>query len=238
LHVPERASEAGPERAWADATPAVETRQNERIRDIMLDGPLVFVDIDTQRDFLLPTGALFVRGSAEIMLNLERLTRFARRHEIPVLATACSHTPDDPELTIFPPHCMAGSEGQKRVAETEFPDSVILEVNERLAGDIPRHLTLLKRELDVFSRPDADALIARYDQTRPTFVVYGVATDYCVGKAVDGLVGRQCRVAVVADAVRGIDAAAEASTLTTFVQRGATLTITERVTRLFVHRGA
>jgi nicotinamidase/pyrazinamidase len=204
----------------------------------MLDGPLVFVDIDTQRDFLLPTGALYIRGSAEIMPNLERLTRFARKHEIPVLATACSHELDDPELAIFPPHCMAGSEGQKRVPETEFPDSVILDVNERLAGGIPRHLTLLKRELDVFSRLDADEMIARYDQTRPTFVVYGVATDYCVGKAVDGLLGRRCRVAVVADAVRAIDATAEASTLTTFAQRGATLTITERVTRLFVHRGA
>ena len=155
----------------------------------------------------------------------------------PVLATACSHEPDDPELTIFPTHCMAGSEGQKRVPETEFPDSVVLNVNERLSGGIPRHLTLLKRELDVFSRLDADELIARYDQTRPTFVVYGVATDYCVGKAVDGLLGRQCRVAVVADAVRCI-AAAEASHLTTFAHRGATLTITERVTRLFVHRGS
>ena len=36
----------------------------------MLEGPLVFVDIDTQRDFLEPTGALYVAGSTEILPNL------------------------------------------------------------------------------------------------------------------------------------------------------------------------
>ena len=87
----------------------------------MLDGPLVFVDIDTQRDFLEPSGALYVAGSQEILPNLERLTRFAQTHRIPILATACAHSADDPELTQFPPHCMAGTEGQKRVSETDRP---------------------------------------------------------------------------------------------------------------------
>ena len=73
----------------------------------MLDGPLVFVDIDTQHDFLDPTGALYVAGSAEILPNLRRLTEFAVNHKIPILATACFHQPDDPELEIFPPHCLA-----------------------------------------------------------------------------------------------------------------------------------
>ena len=174
---------------------------------------------------------LYIRGSAEIMPNLERLTQFARNHQIPVLATACAHSPDDPELGIFPPHCMAGSEGQKRVAETEFRDSVILDLNERLSGDIPRHLTLLKRELDVFSRLDAGELIASYDRTRPTFVVYGVATDYCVRKAVEGLQSRACRVAVVADAVRAIDQTVEALVLTEFARNGGLLSVTDVICR-------
>ncbi len=61
----------------------------------MLDGPLVFVDIDTQRDFLEPTGALFIAGSESIVDNLARLTEHARRRGICVLATACSHSLDD-----------------------------------------------------------------------------------------------------------------------------------------------
>ena len=56
----------------------------------MLDGPQVFVDIDTQRDFLEPNGALFVPGSDLIVPNLARLTKYALEHRIPVLATACA----------------------------------------------------------------------------------------------------------------------------------------------------
>ena len=49
----------------------------------MLEGPQVFVDIDTQRDFLEPAGALFVPGSTAIVPRLARLTRFARDQGIP-----------------------------------------------------------------------------------------------------------------------------------------------------------
>jgi nicotinamidase/pyrazinamidase len=201
----------------------------QRIREKMLEGPLVFVDIDTQRDFLEPTGKLYVAGSAEILPNLERLTSFAVRHGIPILATACCHLPDDPELNTFPPHCMAGTAGQERVAATAHPDSLVLDVGEPLNGEIPIHLTLLKRELDVFSRPDADVLIERFNSVRPTFVVYGVATDYCVRAAVEGLLHRQCQVAIVADAVRAIDNSAEVAILSDFARRGAVLTVTEFV---------
>jgi nicotinamidase/pyrazinamidase len=197
----------------------------------MLAARLVFVDIDTQRDFLEPTGALYVPGSTEILPKLRRLTQFARTRGIPVLATSCAHHADDPELKVFPAHCMAGTEGQERVPATAWPDSVVLDVDQRLDGVIPPHLTLLKRDLDVFSRPDADELIARYDQGKPTFVVYGVATDYCVGKAVHGLLQRRCRVVIVADAVRAIDTSSETTILTDFAHSGATLMLTEVVCR-------
>jgi nicotinamidase/pyrazinamidase len=195
----------------------------------MLRGPLVFVDIDTQRDFLEPDGALFIEGSAAILSNLASLTHFAISHQIPILATACAHLPDDPELERFPPHCMAGTPGQERVPATACPHSTVLSVSERLGGQIPLHLTLEKRELDLFSRTDAGELITRYDQAKPTFVVYGVATDYCVREAVNGLVERQCRVAIVTDAIRAIDASAEAAILTDFAHRGTLLTVTRVV---------
>ena len=171
--------------------------------------------------FSSPQVALYIRDSVEILPNLERLTQFARFHRIPVLATSCAHHPDDPELKIFPPHCMAGTAGQLRVAETACPNSVVLDVDERLGGELPLHLTLLKRELDVFSRFDGDALVDRYNQAGPTFVVYGVATDYCVAKAVEGLLKRHCRVAIVTDAIWAIDATTEADILTKFAQAGA-----------------
>jgi nicotinamidase/pyrazinamidase len=196
----------------------------------MLEGPIVFVDIDSQRDFLEPSGALYVPGSRAILPNLQRLTQFATTHAIPILATSCNHTLDDPELAQFSPHCMEGTYGQQRVAATARADSLTLGLTDRLTGEPPAHLTLHKREFDVFSRPDADDLIARYNRSAPTFVVYGVATDYCVRAAVEGLLARGCRVAVVIDAVRAIDAEKEADLMTDWARRGVLLVMTDRVT--------
>lgn len=195
----------------------------------MLEGPLVFLDVDTQRDFMDQGGALSVPRSSEILPNLERLTRFAARHGIPILATACSHRSDDSELLQFPPHCMAGTHGQARIPATARPDSVVLAAGTQLSGELPPHLTLEKSELDLFSRTDADQLINRYNERNPLFVVYGVATDYCVKKAVEGLLRRRCRVAIVVDAIRPIEPAVEAGILTDFARRGVLLSITRVV---------
>jgi hypothetical protein len=126
---------------------------------------------------------------------------------------------------------MAGTEGQRRVHETDCPESVVLDTGDRLEGPLPAHLTLNKQQFDVFSRPDAGELIARYDEPKPTFVVYGVATDYCVKAAVEGLLARGCRVAVVVDAVRAIDPDAEADLFTSWARRGTLLIRTELVVR-------
>jgi nicotinamidase/pyrazinamidase len=195
----------------------------------MLEGPLVFVDVDTQRDFLEPTGALFVAGSEEILDNLARLTGFAREHGIPVLATACAHEPGDPELSRFPPHCMVGTPGGARVEATTWPGGRVLGTSERFSGELPAHLTVQKREFDVFTHPEAGRLVELYAHGRPTFVVYGVATDYCVKAAVLGLLERGCKVAVVVDAVRAIDRDHEADVFAEFTRRGALLTLTEVV---------
>jgi nicotinamidase/pyrazinamidase len=195
----------------------------------MLQGPQVFLDIDTQRDFMDENGALYVARSSEIVANLARLTQYATRHAIPVLATACSHRRDDPELTQFPPHCMAGTEGQGRIPATARSDSLILPVGARLRGELPPHVTLEKSDYDLFSRTDSGELIARYNENNPLFVVYGVATDYCVRKAVEGLLLRQCRTAIVVDAIRALDPVAEPAILTDFARRGALLTVTRTV---------
>jgi nicotinamidase/pyrazinamidase len=198
----------------------------------MIHGGQVFVDIDTQRDFMEPDGALFITGAPSIEPNLARLTRFATSRRIPILATACAHQPDDPELRRFPPHCLVGTPGQKRISATDWPTTRTLEIDEPFTGEIPPHLTLLKRELDCFSHVGTDDLIARYSATRPIFVVYGVATDYCVLAAVEGLLARHCRVVLVVDAIRAINAEAEPAILTNLAHRGVLLTVTDVVVDL------
>jgi nicotinamidase/pyrazinamidase len=195
----------------------------------MLDGPLVFVDVDTQRDFLEPSGALYVPGSEALAANLARLTGFARAHAIPVLATACSHAFDDEELQHFPPHCLAGTPGQERIEATAWPGGRVLGPEESLDGPPPAHLTVEKRRYDVFSHPAAARIVARYNEAHPTFVVYGVATDYCVRAAAAGLLERGCKVAVVVDAIRAIATENESDVLGALVAAGASLTLTDVV---------
>lgn len=197
----------------------------------MFEGPLVFLDIDTQRDFMEPGGALHVPGAEAIVPNLTRLTNHARAKGIPVIATACAHTLDEEDPEPFPPHCLVGTRGQGRIEATAWPSGGrVLGPAECLEGDKPpTHLTLEKRQYDVFSHPDADRILALYRRRSPTFVVYGVATDYCVKAAVLGLLARGARVAVVVDAIRPVDPAAEPATLTEFARRGATLTLTDEV---------
>jgi nicotinamidase/pyrazinamidase len=84
----------------------------------MVDVEQMLVDIDTQRDFMLPGGALYVPGAEEIIPNLARLFDHARTARVPVLSSADCHAPDDPEFEQFPPHCIAGTDGQAKIPET------------------------------------------------------------------------------------------------------------------------
>jgi nicotinamidase/pyrazinamidase len=195
----------------------------------MLEGSLVFVDVDTQRDFLEPDGALFISGSELIRPNLARLTQFAREQGIPILATACAHAEGDPEFAVFPPHCLIGTPGQTRIEETTWPDSPVFDADDELPESPLPYLTIHKKEYDVFSVPEIDLILEIYSEETPTFVVYGVATDYCVKCAVEGLLARGKKVALVTDAIRAVDPSSEADLLTKFAQNGALLTITDVV---------
>lgn len=195
---------------------------------MMPEGRLTFVDIDTQRDFLEPDGPLFIPGSEAVRENLARLTAYAKTHGIRVLATACSHRLDDPDPEPFPPHCLEGTRGQERIEETAWPGSVVVSPDARFEGDEPpKHLTIQKRKYDVFTHPDAGRIFGLYGDT--TFVVYGVATDYCVRRAVEGLLERGAMVVVVLDAVRAVGPKDEPAVLAELLQKGAVLSTTDEI---------
>ena len=64
----------------------------------MKNKKIIFWNVDTQKDFMNPDGALYVEGAESIKPNLKKLTEFARENNIFVVNTADFHFPDDKEL--------------------------------------------------------------------------------------------------------------------------------------------
>lgn len=150
----------------------------------------VFFDIDTQLDFLYPSGALYVPKAERIVPAVARLNRFAEASGCTVVSTVDAHAEDDREFAAWPPHCVAGTFGQRK------PESTLLHS--------ARQIVFEKQTVDVFECHDIHPLLARLDAER--YVVYGVVTEICVLAAVRGLLKTGKPVTVVADAVESLRA--------------------------------
>src|SRR5687767_13068311 len=101
----------------------------------------IFVDIDTQFDFMDPAGKLYVPGAEQLGGPMEKLFTYAARAEIPVLSSVDEHAPDDPEFRQWPPHCVRGTPGQSKLPITIMARSATLHPDEPLPDE---PLSLLK----------------------------------------------------------------------------------------------
>jgi nicotinamidase/pyrazinamidase len=167
---------------------------------------LLFFDVDTQRDFMLSSGALYVPGAERIIPKLRRLFDFAKKNEISILSSADAHEPDDPEFQQFPAHCVQGTEGQRKLDETLFPRPLLFPnkpMNRNLMDAVRKHQQIIveKQSLDVFSNPVTERLLRVLP---PHPIVFGVATEYCVKLACLGIRRMGIPVALVTDAIRAL----------------------------------
>jgi nicotinamidase/pyrazinamidase len=204
---------------------------------------VIFWDVDTQYDFMKADGTLYVPDAEHIIGNLKRLTDYAHDHGIRIVASADDHVPADPEIsdqpdwsTTFPPHCMRGTPGQKKIPETALRNPLVIEPDRMeskvLADRVRAHpgdILFHKRRFDVFANENVPAVL---DVLRPDdIVLYGVATDVCDKAAVEGLLARlpHTRLFVVTDAVRGIDKDVSEQLLKEWGEEGVRLVRTNEV---------
>ena len=186
-----------------------------------MERELIFWDEDTQLDFLLPEGKLYVPGSEAIIPTLAKLTNWAAQHNVLVLASTDAHQPGDEEFSQYPPHCLAGTPGQKKLVETSLAPQFT--IPNRAGADLPdvvryRQIIIEKQTLDVFTNPNTDRFLARIG--KPKIVLYGVVTEICVAIATLGLLDRGYDVSVVQDAIYHLDAQKARAFLDEVPQRG------------------
>jgi nicotinamidase/pyrazinamidase len=166
---------------------------------------MIFMDVDTQVDFMLPTGRLYVPGAEQLIPRLAKLMTWARQHDIPVLSTADAHSVDDPEFAQWPPHCVVGTTGQQRIPETQFPNAVA--VPNRPGAFVPgatwpSQIIIEKANYYPTTNPNFDTILKALGPRR--FVVFGVATEYCVRADALTLRRRGLPVNLVTDAIKPI----------------------------------
>jgi len=190
----------------------------------------IFWEVDVQADFMLPGGKLYVPGAEKLLPNIRRLTDAARRGRVFLVSHGCFHTPDDPEFTIFPPHCVKGSAGAELVPEalTQKVVRVPNDAEAKLPEDLSSYQQILleKQTLNIFESRHADTLVQRLGG-HAEFVVFGVVTEYCVSFAAKGLLERGRRVAVVQDAIETLKQEDGQKTISELRHLGARLTTTD-----------
>ncbi len=183
---------------------------------------VVFVDIDTQFDFMSPKGRLYVKGADDIVSKIGAITRFAAKNGILIISSVDTHTKNDPEFKSFPRHCIEGTSGQKKIFPSLLRSRVRITqkilTKSQLLGKITRfkQVILEKNTYDVFSNFNLIRLMRPF---RRAFV-YGVALDYCVKYAVLGLRNLGIEVYLVSDATKPVEPAGGRDTLSLFKRKG------------------
>jgi nicotinamidase/pyrazinamidase len=172
------------------------------------------VVVDTQRDFMAADGALSVAGADGLIGPMQDWLRALDPGDTAgVLFTFDTHVPEvyagSPEAEAFPIHCVRGSDGWKNVLDVAVLDPAIPawriekgvfdmwaedglsieDARDPTAGQVPRE--------SFFAGLKAQGISG--------VTMIGVAADYCVRWAIQGLVARGFGVDIPEALTRGIE---------------------------------
>jgi len=185
---------------------------------------IVLWEVDTQQDFMLPGGKLYVPGAEKIIPNIDRLVGLARAGQALLVSDTCEHSPDDPEFKTFPPHCIRGTPGSRVVREglAQTIYTVPNDPHAKLPDSIfeNQQINLEKQTLDVFHNPHTESIVNQLGKDAQ-YMVFGVVTEYCVRLAAKGLLERGCKVSVIKDAIETLNSAEGQRTLDELKSLGA-----------------
>jgi nicotinamidase/pyrazinamidase len=162
--------------------------------------PAVFVDLDTQHDFLNPEGKACVPDPEPLVENLKTLTDFAAEASVPIVASIVVNPESGEYMGALPAHCIASSPGAAKIPETTSPNVMTVPsqpLDQTILFD--SQLIIERPGFDIFANVNTEEIFAAFPTKR--VVVYGVPAEFSVTMAVEELCRRGLNVHVVRDAV-------------------------------------
>jgi len=162
----------------------------------------LLIDIDTQKDFLSPSGSACVRNQADVLAKIRRIMVWVGRENVPVIST----------VEVFPNnngcskinYCLDGTDGQRKVPCTLLRERVSFPADDinALPADILlayKQVILHKRCVDPFEEPRIERLLSEVQADE--FILIGAGTESAVRATAMGLLQRDKKVIVIVDAL-------------------------------------
>lgn len=116
--------------------------------------------IDMLKDFVY--GSLKCERAQRIIPNIKKLINEARSKGIPVIYVGDAHLPADPEISLWGPHAMKGTEGAKTIDEI---------------APTEKDIVLEKRTYSAFHETGLDLLLRQLNVK--TVIITGLHTNIC-----------------------------------------------------------
>lgn len=172
------------------------------------------VVVDTQFDFIASDGALNVAGADALVEPMQAwLDGLHPDDTAGILFTFDTHVPEiyagSPEAKAFPVHCVTGTPGWENVLGTASirPSIPIWRLEKGVFDMWEEEVVWIDDARMPYRKPvrREDFFASLQAQGIREVVVIGVAADYCVRWAIEGLVARGFDVAVPHGLTRGIE---------------------------------
>lgn len=182
----------------------------------------LILDVDTQADFMLREGALYIPDAEKIIPNVKKLLT---NLFLPIISTVDEHDENDAEFNTFPKHCIAGKFGAVKIPETIiYADQYLVKGNfSPMAVEDAKQFILSKKTYNIWDKelgnPNAMTNILEYFLPDTVHVV-GVATDICVLAAVKGLSSHVNHIVLHKDCMKGLSKENEDKAITEMLALG------------------
>jgi len=193
---------------------------------------IIFLDVDTQYDFMHKNGRFYVAGAESIILNLKKITDFAKKNMVRVVASKDNCIRNN---SCANPKTLQGQSIRLFNSYHKIPETMMTnffnvpnkKLSETKAIQIKEKNRLLieKEGHSIFSNPNLKSIVKGTEKA----YVYGVATDYCVKAAVLGLRDMGIKTYVVKDAIKPVFKKNEKKDLALFKKKGAKFLTTKQL---------